>query len=263
EKVWDSIKTFVEYACMRDRKFYDRAKDALLLHLTDGTYVTVAQYVEKAKTDGHAAPAEEGKDPVVTVYYTTDVELQAQYISLFEAQGMQVAVLDKLIDTQFVQMLESYDGNVKYQRIDADVAAALKGDGEVTESQALVDLFRKVSGSEKLEVKFDSLKDAGQPAVLTVSEQSRRMEEMMKMYAMQNGDSIMGGESMFPLDYTLLLNTNSELIRKLTDLCDSDAGKAEVIAAQVYGLCVLSQRKMTAAELKSFLSGSFDLLNKL
>ena len=114
ESVWDSIKTFVEYACMRDRKFYDRAKDAILLTLTDGSHVTVEQYAEKAKADGHVAPAEEGKDPVVTVYYTTDRELQAQYIALFEAQGIQIAVLDKLIDTQFVQMLESYDATVKF-----------------------------------------------------------------------------------------------------------------------------------------------------
>lgn len=261
EKVWDSIKTFVEYACMRDRKFYDRAKDALLLHLTDGSYATIAQYVDKAKADGHAAPAEEGKEPVVTVYYTTDVEQQAQYIGLFEAQGMQVAVLDKLIDTQFVQMLESYNPDVKYRRIDADVAGALKGDGEITESQALVDLFRKVSGNDKLEVKFDNLKDASLPAMLTVSEESRRMEEMMKMYAMQNGD--LGGTSMFPVEYTLLLNTNSALVRKLTDLCDSDADKASLIAGQVYALCVLSQRKMSAKELKDFLAGSFDLLNNL
>ena len=172
---------------MRDRKFYDRAKDAILLTLTDGSHVTVEQYAEKAKADGHVAPAEEGKDPVVTVYYTTDRELQAQYIALFEAQGIQIAVLDTLIDTQFVQMLESYDATVKFQRIDADPAAALKADGDATENQTLVELFRKASGNDKLEVRFEALKDASLPAMLTVSEQSRRMEEMMKLYAMQTG----------------------------------------------------------------------------
>ena len=168
---------------MRDRKFYDRAKDAILLTLTDGSHVTVEQYSEKAKADGHVAPAEEGQDPVVTVYYTTDRELQAQYIALFETQGIQIAVLDKLIDTQFVQMLESYDATVKFQRIDADPAAALKADGDVTENQTLVELFRKASGNDKLEVRFEALKDASLPAMLTVSEQSRRMEEMMKLYS--------------------------------------------------------------------------------
>ncbi len=266
EAVWDSIKTFVEYACMRDRKFYDRAKDAILLTLTDGSHVTVAQYAEKAKEDGHAAPAGEGKEPVVTVYYTTDRELQAQYIALFEAQGIQIAVLDKLIDTQFVQMLESYNATVKFQRIDADPAAALKADGDVTENQALVALFRKASGNDKLEVKFEALKDASLPAMLTVSEQSRRMEEMMKLYAMQTG----GKEQapLFPLEYTLLLNTASPLISKLTALtaegaAEDAAGKADLIAGQVWRLSVLAQRKFTADELKDFLAGSFDILEKL
>jgi molecular chaperone HtpG len=266
ESVWDSIKTFVEYACMRDRKFYDRCKDAILLTLTDGSHVTLAQYAEKAKADGHAAPAEEGKEPVVTVYYATDRELQAQYISLFEAQGIQIAVLDKLIDTQFVQMLEGYDAAMKFQRIDADPAAALKADGDVTENQALADLFRTVSGNEKLEVKFEVLKDASLPSMLTVSEQSRRMEEMMKMYAMQTGgkDQV----PLFPLEYTLLLNTASPLISKLADLTAEGAGedaaaKAKLIAGQIWQLSVLAQRKFTAEELKTFLAGSFDILAKL
>lgn len=266
ESVWDSIKTFVEYACMRDRKFYDRCKDAILLTLTDGSHVTLAQYAEKAKADGHAAPAEEGKEPVVTVYYATDRELQAQYISLFEAQGIQIAVLDKLIDTQFVQMLESYDAAMKFQRIDADPAAALKADGDVTENQALADLFRTVSGNEKLEVKFEVLKDASLPSMLTVSEQSRRMEEMMKMYAMQTGSKDQA--PLFPLEYTLLLNTASPLISKLADLTAEGAGedaaaKAKLIAGQIWQLSVLAQRKFTAEELKTFLAGSFDILAKL
>lgn len=274
EKVWDSIKTFVEYACMRDRKFYDRAKDAVLFHLTDGSYVTVAQYLEKAgegtQAEGSASgeQADNGTDSrkttPATVYYTTDPQLQAQYIALFEAQHIQVAVLDKLIDTQFIQMLESYDSAVKYQRIDADVASALKGDGDVTENQALTDLFRKVSGNDKLEVRFESLKDGSLPAMLTVSEQSRRMEEMMRLYAMQSGEGEDSyGTHMFPLDYTLMVNTRAPLIQKLAGLCDTDGEKAEAIASQVYNLSVLAQRKFTASELKAFLSSSFDLLNKM
>lgn len=266
EAVWDSIKPFVEYACMRDRKFYDRAKDAILLTLTDGSHVTVAQYVEKAKTDGHAAPAEEGKEPVVTVYYTTDRALQARYISLFEGQGIQVAVMDQQIDTQFAQMLENYNSEVKFARVDADPAAALRGDGEITENAALIELFRKVSGNAKLEVKFESLKDASLPAMLTVSEQSLRMEEMMKMYAKQVG----GKEDApaFPTEYTLLLNTASELMRKLTDLTaegasEADTARAETIAKQVWQLSVLAQRRLTADELEDFLAGSYALLSQL
>lgn len=256
EGVWDSIRTFVEYACMRDRKFYDRVKDSLLLKLTDGKYVTVDEYFKPAEGD------EETTDR--TVYYTSDPEGQAQYISLFEAEGIRIAVLDKLIDSQFVQMYENYSGNdekaVKFQRIDADVAAALQKDGDITESEALTALYRKVSGDDKLEVKYTSLKDESIPAMLTVSEQSRRMEEMMRMYAMQGG---MDGAPAFPTEYTLTVNTASALTRKLMDLCDTDSAKAETLAAQVYRLCLLSQRRLTAEELKSFLSGSFEILGQL
>ena len=229
EGVWDSIRTFVEYACMRDRKFYDRVKDSLLLKLTDGKYVTVDEYFKPAEGDA------ENTDR--TVYYTSDPEGQAQYISLFEAEGIRIAVLDKLIDSQFVQMYENYSGNdekaVKFQRIDADVAAALQKDGDITESEALTALYRKVSGDDKLEVKYTSLKDESIPAMLTVSEQSRRMEEMMRMYAMQGG---MDGAPAFPTEYTLTVNTASALTRKLMDLCDTDSAKAETLAAQVYRL---------------------------
>ena len=258
ESVWDSIRTFVEYACMRDRKFYDRVKDSLLFKLTDGKFVTVTEYF--APTDEAADNAEKSER---VIYYTSDPEGQAQYVSLFEAEGIRIAVLDKLIDSQFVQMYENYAGTgedaVKFQRIDADVAAALTKDGDITESEALTALYRKVSGNEKLEVKYVSLKDESVPAMLTVSEQSRRMEEMMKMYAMQGG----GDMPTFPVEYTLTVNTASALTGRMIDLCMTDADKAELLAAQVYRLCLLSQRRFTADELKSFLAGSFDLLGKL
>ena len=254
EGVWDSIKTFVEYACMRDRKFYDRVSDSLLFKLTDGKYVTVEEYFKVE--EGETEPAEK------ILYYTSDPEGQAQYVSLFEAEGIKVAVLDKLIDTQFVQMYEAYAGEnaVKFRRIDADVAAALQADGDVTESEALTALYREVSGNDKLEVKFLPLKDQSVPAMLTVSEESRRMEEMMKMYAMQGG---MGAMPSYPVDYTLTVNTASPLTGKLTDLCETDPDKAKLIASQVYRLCLLSQRKLTAEELTDFLAAGFDLLGKL
>ena len=254
ESVWDSIKTFVEYACMRDRKFYDRVSDSLLFKLTDGKYVTVEEYFKTE--EGEDAPAEK------ILYYTSDPEGQAQYVSLFEAEGIKVAVLDKLIDTQFVQMYEAYAGEnaVKFRRIDADVAAALQADGDVTESEALTALYREVSGNDKLEVKFLPLKDQSVPAMLTVSEESRRMEEMMKMYAMQGG---MGAMPSYPVDYTLTVNTASPLTGKVTDLCEADPDKAKLIASQVYRLCLLSQRKLTAEELTDFLAAGFDLLGKL
>ncbi len=251
EGVWDSIKTFVEYACMRDRKFYDRVKDALLLKLTDGSFVTVPQYLETAK-ETHEN----------TVYYTSDPEGQAQYIALFAAEGIQVAVLDKLIDTQFLQMYENYEheSGVKFQRIDADVAGALTSDGDAAEDPALTELYRKVSGNDKLEIRYQSLKDESLPAMLTVSEQSRRMEEMMKMYAMQGG---MDAPGAYPVDYTFTVNTASPLTARISALIESEPAKAEAMAAQVYRLSLLSQRKLTADELKTFLADSFELLGQL
>ena len=249
ESVWDSIRPFVEYACMRDRKFYDRAKDAILLHLTDDSYVTVEKYLEAAK-EKHEN----------TVYYTTDKEQQARYISLFEGQGISVAVMEQLIDTQFVQMLESYDGTVKYLRIDADVAAALtEENSDTADNEALTALFRKVSGKEDMEVKYQTLKDTTLPAMLTVSEESRRMEEMMRMYAMQSG----GEAPEFPVAYTLLVNNASPLVSRLSELANGDPQKAEVIAGQIYRLSMLSQRKLTAEELNTFLAESFAVLSML
>ena len=250
EGVWDSIKTFVEYACMRDRKFYDRVSESILFKLTDGQYVTVKEYF-----DGDTAEEK-------ILYYTSDPEGQAQYISLFSAEGIKVAVLDRLIDTQFVQMYEHYEGDagVKFRRIDADVAAALKGEGEATECEALTSLYRRVSGNEGLEVKYAPLKDAATPAMLTVSEESRRMEETMRMYAMQGG---MGAMPSYPMEYTLTVNTNATLTTRLKELCESDPEKASLIAAQVWRLCLLSQRKLTAEELTDFLASGFDLLGRL
>ena len=245
EKVWNDIRTFVEYACMRDRKFYDRVKDSLLLELTNGSFVTSAAYLETAK-EKHEN----------TVYYTSDKALQAQYISMFEAQGIQVAVFDKQLDTQFVSMIEGYDNNVKYFRIDADVAGALKGDGDVTENPELSKLFVKVSANEKLKVEFSPLKDKNVPLLLTISEESRRMEEMMKLYAM-SGMGMMGS---FPTEATLTVNTTSPLIAKLADM---EGEKQEKTATYLYQLALLSQRKLTAEELQSFLSNSYGVLDML
>ncbi len=261
EGLWDSLKPFVEYACMRDRKFYDRAKDAILLKLTDGRYVTVAQYFETEAAD--ATEDTTDTPSVKTVYYTSDPEGQAQYVSLFEAEGMRVAVMDQYIDTQFVQMYETYEAasGIKFVRIDADVAEALcHKDAAAAEDEALVALYRRVSDNAELEIKFAALKDGSVPAMLTVSEESRRMEEMMRMYALQSG---MSTPTAFPVAYTLTVNTSSPLTARLTALATTEPDRAEMMAAQIFRLCLLSQRKLTAEELRTFLTGSYDLLGQL
>ncbi len=245
EKVWNDIRTFVEYACMRDKKFYDRVASSLLLHLTDGSYVTKNVYLDTAK-EKHEN----------TVYYATDADLQAQYISLFESEGIKVALFEKLIDTQFISMLEGYEPTVKYIRVDADIASALKGEGESEANEKVSALFKEVSGKEELEVIFEGLKDESIPAILNVSEQSRRMEEMMKLYSMSGG----GNAPSFPLEMKMIVNTSSSLMSRLSSLCTEDYEKARRIAKQVFYLCLMSQRSLTAEEMKNFLDDSFGIL---
>ncbi len=248
EKVWDDIKTFVEYACMRDDKFWSRTKDSLLVRLTDGTHVTVNDYLESAK-EKHEN----------TVYYTTDPALQAQYIAMYEAEGIKVVSFDSVLDTQFASFAESKLTDVKFVRVDADVAGVLKN-GDATENEALIALFREVSGDEKLTVKFEALKDADIPAILNVSEQSRRMEDMMRMYRMSGGE----GESFsFPVESTLIVNTTSPLIARVEALLGTQGDKAKDLAAYLYRLTVLSQRRLDAAEMQSFLKESYRILAEL
>ena len=248
EKVWDDIKTFVEYAAMRDQKFRDRVKEHLLLKLTDGTHKTIDEYLEAAK-EKHEN----------TVYYTTDKALQAQYIALFEAKGIAVVEFDSLLDTQFAASEEAHRTGVKFLRVDADLTA-LKNEGEATESKALADLFVNVSGNEKLTVRQEALGEGDVPAVLSVSEESRRMEDMMKMYRMANDD---GGAFSFPLDTTLILNTNAPLIQKIDKLLATAQDKAEALATHTYRLALLSHRKLSAEEMQAFLCDSYKLLLEL
>ncbi len=247
EQIWNDIRIFVEYACIRDRKFYERVKSSLLLSLTDGSFVTLDQYLENAKE------THEG-----VIYYATDKDLQAQYISMFAEQNMQVAVFEKTLDTQFMSAIESYRDDVKFKRIDSDVADALKGDGDMTEQPELAELFKSVSGQEQLAVSFQPLK-AQTPAMLNVSEQSMRMAEMMRMYAMGSSAAAME----YPLEYTLVLNTASPLYQKLTSLLASDPEKARMLASQIWTLSLLANRKLSASEMEAFMQQSFSLLELL
>ena len=241
EKLWNDIKLFVEYGCMRDRKFYERVKGSLMLELTDGRHVTVDEYLEKAKETNEN-----------TVYYATDKTVQAQYISLFAARGIEIALLDKVIDTSFMGLLEQ-EKNIKFVRVDADIEA-LKGDGESFENEALANLFKTVSKNEKLTVKFEALADTKTPALLNISEEARRMDDMMKFYAANGAMEYMN----IPVDSTLVLNTQSPLIKKMSDETDSE--KTKIVAHQVYMLALLTHRQLKADELQEFLSDSFKLL---
>ena len=242
EGIWQDIAPFIEYASMRDRKFYDRVKGALLVTLTDGSKMTFEEYLEAAKE------LHENK-----VYYCTDKALQAQYIAMFESEGIKVVTFERPIDVQFASVAEQYMEGVKFCRVDADVADLLKSDNDAAELDSLKSLYSEILG-ENASIEFSSLKDEGVPAILTVSEESRRMEEMMRMY---------NAGSEYPLEYKLTLNTASPLVKKLDGMADSDHDKAKRVASYVYKLALLSQKKFSAQEMQEFMREGVALMLEL
>lgn len=235
EKIWKDLKVFMEYGCLKDKKFYDRVKDVLLYELTDGSFVTLKEYKESVKDK------QEGK-----ICYCTDKTAQAQYIGLYEAQGVKVALLDRVLDSQFIQMIENLE-NVKFFRVDAELTEALKGEGEAEKDDSLEKILREVSGNEELSVRFAPLKDETVPAVLNVSEDDRRMKDMMKMYGMDSAG--------MKDKETLVVNSGCPLTKKLLSCTDEEKKKSA--AEQLYYLTLLSQRPLTAEEMKTFLQKSF------
>ncbi len=243
EAIWRDLKTFVEYGCMRDRKFYDRIGESVIFELCGGGYKTLTEYLESAKEKN------ENK-----VYYSTDATAQSKYIKMFADHGIEVILLDRIIDTQFISIVEHNREGVKFCRVDSEIADILKADGEITENAAIGELFGKIAG-EHTTVKFERLKDTSTPALLNITEESRRMNDMMKMYNM-------GGD--IPSESTLLINSASPLIDKLSVLIESgESDKANRIAKHIYMLSSLSQRQLTADELVEFLADSYTILSEI
>ena len=249
EKIWNELKIFFEYASLRDRKFHDRVKSCYLMELIDGTYITLEDYLSSCE--------EKHKN---TVYYATDKSIQAQYISMFESEGIKVVLLPHQLDGQYISMCESVNSDVKFKRIDSDITDMLKSEDNVSKNDAsLIEFFKNILNNDKIEVKIESLKDKKIPAILTVSEESRRMQDMMKMYSSM-GMNV--GED-FPLEYTLVLNSNSSLIEKISSVREENEDKAKIIANEVYKLALISQRHLSADELKDFLADTVKILEVL
>ncbi|MBR6917835.1 MAG: molecular chaperone HtpG [Clostridia bacterium] len=244
EKMWNDIKTFVEYASMRDTKFYEKVKGAIVFRTSGNSYMTLSEYLDAAK-EKH-----ENK-----VYYATDTAKQASYISMLEAEGITAVVLDKFIDTQFINAVEANESGVKFCRVDSEVADALKeGDAETIEK--VEETFKKIV-PEATKIKFEKFKDESVPAILNVSEESRRMEEMMKLYSMAGE----GDAPAFPTDATLIINSDNALIKKIEEADDEE--KERMIAKHIYDLALISQRGLKAEELSSFLADSYKILSLL
>ncbi len=245
EKIWGDIRTFIEYGCLKDRKFNEKVKDAVLFRDTDDKCVTLSEYLEEAK-ETHEK----------TVYYTTDKTAQAQYIAMFRAKGFRVCVLDTVIDSQYITMLERENDGLKFLRVDSDISGALSDkDAEATDSEALKAAFVKASGDDKLEVKFAKLDDENVPAMLGTSEESRRFEDMMRIYGID--------PQTMPQKAVLTVNTASPLIKSLEEKLSAGDEKADVIAKSIYRLATLSFRRLSGDEMKAFLSESYDILKMI
>ncbi len=258
EKIYDDIMPFIEYACMRDSKFYDRVKSSLLYKTVDGDWVTLNEYLVTADIDEEK---KDGKDEVKKVFYASDVTRQAVYVNMFKAADKKIIILDKLMDNQFISMLENTEKNVKFMRIDANTDAIKDTDGEAKTSEDLEKLFKEISGNDKLTVSLVALKDKKIPAVLNISEESRRFNEMMKFYSMYSPDGT--GTNPLQEESTLVLNSSNALIDRLSkqDGFDTDVSKA--VAKQIYTLALLGQRQLTADELSDFLDNSIGLLERI
>ena len=243
ERIWNDIAPYIEYACMRDKKFYDRVKSALLLKLTDGSFATYEDYLADAKEKHENR-----------IYYATDKDLQAQYIAMLGKQDVKVALFERSIETQFASMLEQYMEGVSFTRVDANIADSLKSDEAVDESEALKGVYAEILG-EGVKIEFSSLKDEDVPAILTVSEEARRREDMMRLYGMSVDGSLK--------DATFTINTASPLTAKLEELSVSDPEKAKQMASYVYKLSLLSQKKFSAEEMQEFMREGFELMMKL
>ncbi len=237
---WEDIKIFVEYGCIKDKKFYDRMKDIVLFKTAEGEFVTLNDY---KKTEG----AVEGK-----IYYATDLTQQSVYVKLYKDQGIPVLVLDQLIDGQFINVIELNEQNVTFQRIDAVTDELTKEGEEDQKTSSLSELFALAAG-KGITVKETALKDETIPAILNITEQSRRMNEMAQIYGMKDVH--------IPMEEILVLNTENPIVQKIGANKESDTSQA--IAKQLYLLAVLNQRQLTAEELNSLLEGSYDILNKL
>ena len=262
EKYWDDISPFIKYGCIKDDKFYDRIKDCLLFKNLDGKYLTLQDFVAENKKEDTAEAvketestenAEEKQKEKTVLFYVTDEVQQSQYINLFKEQGIDAVILKHNIDSAFITHLERQDDTIKFERIDADVNADMKE--EVSEEdlkeekETLTDVFHKALNNDKLEVKVEKLKNASVSSMIVLSEETRRMQDMMKMYNMYGMDPNMFGGSA-----TLVLNANNELVQYIFNHKDSE--HVPMMCEQLYDLAMLSHKPLAPEEMTKFITRS-------
>ena len=280
EKYWDDISPFIKFGCIKDSKFGEKMADSILYknldENLDGKYLTIKDLVkeeEAAKADSSetedTASAEEKKDESsdenkepekTTIYYVTDEIQQSQYINMFREAGMDAVILKHNIDNAFISHMEQLHDNIKFQRIDADVTDTFKeetdADALKETTDTLTDVFRKALGNDKLTVKVEKLKNANVSSMMTLSEENRRMQEMMKMYGMAGMDP-----SMFGNDVTLVLNANNKLVQYVAEHKDDE--HVPMICEQLYDLAMIAHKTLNPDEMTKFIARSNEILELL
>lgn len=249
ESYWDDIHPFIKYGALKDSKFNDKVKDVLLFKLTDKQYVTSEEYVLR-----HADKIEK------EIYYTTDTLQQAQYIQNLQEHGIEVAVLDHPIDSAFISHMESLNQDVKYKRVDSSISDLLKEDDEADHKEIeekLLTVFKTNTGIETLKVKIESLKNEDLAGMIILSEESRRMQDMMKQYGAMGMDA-----SMFPSDETLVLNKKNALVNYTIDHLEDDEEALKLVTEQIYDLAMLTHKPLTADAMTKFVKRSNDILKR-
>ena len=271
EKYWDDISPFIKYGCIKDSKFSDKMNDYILFKNIDGKYLTLKDCIEEnrkpedeTKTEETVESTEEKKEDgekdekepeKTTIFYVTDEVQQSQYINMFREAKKDAVILKHNIDSAFISHLEQKDQTIQFKRIDADLTEELRGEEAADEetSKTLTEVFRDALKNDKLEVKVENLKNEKVAAMMTLSEESRRMQDMMKMYNMYGMDpSMFGGQE------TLVLNAKHPLVQFVADNKGSD--KTPVICEELYDLAMLSHKQLSPEEMTRFVQRSNEIL---
>ncbi len=270
ESYWDDISPFIKFGCIKDNKFSERMMDYVLFKNLDDKYLTLKDCIEKnkkpedsenASVETEAKDSEKGEEEEevkkTTVFYVTDPVQQSQYINLFREQGLDAVYLRHNIDNTFISHMERINETVKFQRIDSDVTEEVVEDAaDEATAKALTDLFRKELDNDQLNVKVQNLKNENISSMMTLEEESRRMQEMMRMYNM--GGMGMGDPSMFGGKETLILNAKNQLVQYLAAHQDSE--HTALICQQLYDLAMISHKPLEPEAMTKFIARSNEIM---
>lgn len=254
-KYWDDINPFIKFGCIRDHKFYDRVKDILIFKTTSGDYVTLNDYLERNK-DKHENQ----------VFYINDEKQQAQYISLFRNNGLEAVYLDSVIDNHFISFIEMQQPSIKFKRVDADISESMKENTAKIDDKkdnkirkTLEEIFKESLNNDKVKIRIESLKSSEIPAMILLSEESRRMEEIMTRFGS------MAMNNPFPKEETLVINRNNDLVKAVLDLKMQGDRQDDVklICQHIYDLAMLSHKPLEPEEMAKFIKRSNEILMRL